>query len=136
MSGKGGVGKSLVAGLLACRLRRSGLPGRRAGRRHHRPQHPQDVLSERRAVRRAARWASCRPRRRTGIEVMSINLLLESEDQAVIWRGPLISGAIRQFWGDVLWGELDYLVVDLPPGTVGRLADGDAVAADERRACW
>jgi len=54
---------------------------------------------------------------RTGIRVMSINLLLESEDQAVIWRGPLISGAIRQFWSDVLWGELDYLVVDLPPGT-------------------
>ena len=54
---------------------------------------------------------------RTGIRVMSINLLLESEDQAVIWRGPLISGAIRQFWTDVLWGELDYLVVDLPPGT-------------------
>jgi Mrp family chromosome partitioning ATPase len=53
----------------------------------------------------------------TGIRVMSINLLLESEDQAVIWRGPLISGAIRQFWADVLWGELDYLVVDLPPGT-------------------
>ena len=53
----------------------------------------------------------------TGIRVMSINLLLESENQAVIWRGPLISGAIRQFWSDVLWGELDYLVVDLPPGT-------------------
>jgi Mrp family chromosome partitioning ATPase len=54
---------------------------------------------------------------RTGIRVMSINLLLDSEDQAVIWRGPLISGVIRQFWSDVLWGELDYLVVDLPPGT-------------------
>jgi Mrp family chromosome partitioning ATPase len=53
----------------------------------------------------------------TGIKVMSINLLLESEDQAVVWRGPLISGAIKQFWGDVFWGDLDYLVVDLPPGT-------------------
>ena len=49
--------------------------------------------------------------------MMSINLLLESEDQAVIWRGPLISGTIKQFWTDVLWGDLDYLVVDLPPGT-------------------
>jgi Mrp family chromosome partitioning ATPase len=48
---------------------------------------------------------------------MSINLLLEREDQAVIWRGPLIGGAIQQFWGDVLWGDLDYLIVDLPPGT-------------------
>jgi Mrp family chromosome partitioning ATPase len=53
----------------------------------------------------------------TGIEVMSINLLLPNEDEAVIWRGPLIGGAIRQFWGDVVWGDLDVLVVDLPPGT-------------------
>jgi Mrp family chromosome partitioning ATPase len=53
----------------------------------------------------------------TGIKVMSINLLLQSEDQAVIWRGPLISNAIKQFWRDVAWGRLDYLVVDLPPGT-------------------
>ena len=49
--------------------------------------------------------------------MMSINLLLEQEDQAVIWRGPLVSGAIKQFWGDIFWGDLDYLVVDLPPGT-------------------
>jgi Mrp family chromosome partitioning ATPase len=49
--------------------------------------------------------------------VMSINLLLPNEDEAVIWRGPLISGAIKQFWQDVIWGELDYLIVDLPPGT-------------------
>jgi Mrp family chromosome partitioning ATPase len=48
---------------------------------------------------------------------MSINLLLENEDEAVIWRGPLISGAIRQFWGDVFWAHLDSLVIDLPPGT-------------------
>jgi Mrp family chromosome partitioning ATPase len=52
-----------------------------------------------------------------GIRVMSINLLLQHEQQAVIWRGPLISNAIKQFWSDVLWGSLDYLVVDLPPGT-------------------
>ena len=50
-------------------------------------------------------------------KVMSINLLLQSEDQAVVWRGPLIGRAIQQFWGDVLWGTLDYLVVDLAPGT-------------------
>jgi Mrp family chromosome partitioning ATPase len=52
-----------------------------------------------------------------GIKVMSINLLLPDEDEAVIWRGPLISGAIKQFWQDVVWGKLDYLIVDLPPGT-------------------
>jgi Mrp family chromosome partitioning ATPase len=54
---------------------------------------------------------------RSGIEVMSINLLLPSEDDAVIWRGPLIARAITQFWEEVLWGRLDYLIVDLPPGT-------------------
>jgi ATP-binding protein involved in chromosome partitioning len=57
------------------------------------------------------------PQTQSGIKVMSINLLLEQEDMAVIWRGPLVSGAIKQFWGDILWGKLDYLVVDLPPGT-------------------
>jgi len=54
---------------------------------------------------------------RSGIAVMSINLLLPSEDDAVIWRGPLIGRAITQFWEEVLWGKLDYLIVDLPPGT-------------------
>jgi Mrp family chromosome partitioning ATPase len=53
----------------------------------------------------------------TGIKVMSINLLLPGEDDAVIWRGPLISNVIKQFWNDIVWGELDYLIVDLPPGT-------------------
>jgi len=52
-----------------------------------------------------------------GISIMSINLLLEHEDDAVIWRGPIISKVIQQFWEDVLWGKLDYLIVDLPPGT-------------------
>jgi len=54
---------------------------------------------------------------KVGIEVMSINLLLPHEDDAVIWRGPLIAKVITQFWEDVLWGKLDYLLVDLPPGT-------------------
>jgi Mrp family chromosome partitioning ATPase len=57
------------------------------------------------------------PQSRQGIKVMSINLLLEEEDMAVIWRGPLVGGAIKQFWGDIVWGTLDYLIVDLPPGT-------------------
>ena len=54
---------------------------------------------------------------RAGIEIMSINLLLPNEDDAVIWRGPLIARTITQFWEEVLWGKLDYLIVDLPPGT-------------------
>jgi Mrp family chromosome partitioning ATPase len=54
---------------------------------------------------------------KSGIEVMSINLLLPSEDDAVIWRGPLIANTIKQFGEEVLWGRLDYLIIDLPPGT-------------------
>ncbi|MEK7862239.1 MAG: P-loop NTPase, partial [Chloroflexota bacterium] len=57
------------------------------------------------------------PLSRGGIPIMSMNLILPSEEEAVIWRGPMISGAIRQFFTDVTWGELDYLIVDLPPGT-------------------
>jgi Mrp family chromosome partitioning ATPase len=57
------------------------------------------------------------PKSKGGIPIMSMNLILPSEEEAVIWRGPMVSGAIRQFFTDVLWGELDYLIVDLPPGT-------------------
>jgi Mrp family chromosome partitioning ATPase len=116
MSGKGGVGKSLVAGLLAVALRREGhrvgiLDADITG-----PSIPHMFFP-------IQQWPKGGPlgmlpvESKTGIKVMSINLLLQSEDQAVIWRGPLISGAIKQFWGDVLWGDLDYLIVDLPPGT-------------------
>ena len=116
MSGKGGVGKSLVAGLLAVALRRSGhqvgvLDADITG-----PSIPKMFFPN--GARTGSSPLAILPAETSsGIRVMSINLLLESEDQPVIWRGPLISGAIRQFWSDVLWGELDYLVLDLPPGT-------------------
>lgn len=115
MSGKGGVGKSLVAGLLAVAFARDGkevgildadITGPSIPKMFGLNIHPSGsetgilpILS------------------RSGIEVMSMNLLLPSEDEAVIWRGPLMSKAITQFWEEVLWGNLDYLVVDLPPGT-------------------
>jgi len=116
MSGKGGVGKSLVASLLGIALIRDGkevgildaditgpsIPkifGLSGARPHSSQSGILPVLSK------------------SGISVMSINLLLEHEDDAVIWRGPIISRVIQQFWEDVLWGKLDYLVVDLPPGT-------------------
>ena len=116
MSGKGGVGKSLVAGMLAVELSRNGhqvgvLDADITG-----PSIPKMFFPN--GARTGSSPVAILPAvTRSGIRVMSINLLLENEDQPVIWRGPLISGAIRQFWGDVLWGELDYLVVDLPPGT-------------------
>jgi Mrp family chromosome partitioning ATPase len=115
MSGKGGVGKSSVAALLAVALRRQGkrvgvLDADITG-----PSIPKMFgLSDRPAVSPIGLLPS---ETKTGIKAMSINLLLQSEDQAVIWRGPLIAGAIRQFWSEVFWQDLDYLIIDLPPGT-------------------
>jgi Mrp family chromosome partitioning ATPase len=115
MSGKGGVGKSSVAALLAASLRRQGnrvgvLDADITG-----PSIPKMFgLSARPTV---SPLGILPAETQTGIKVMSINLLLQSDDQAVIWRGPLISGTIRQFWSEVFWKDLDYLVIDLPPGT-------------------
>jgi hydrogenase maturation protease len=115
MSGKGGVGKSLVASLVAIALKRMGhevgildadITGPSIPRMFGIDGKPEGNEAEILPV--------CS---RTGIEIMSINLLLPSEDEAVIWRGPLISKVITQFGQDVLWGNLDYLIVDLPPGT-------------------
>jgi len=116
MSGKGGVGKSLVSGLLAIALRRKGhqvgvLDADITG-----PSIPKMFFPDEARLGNSP-VAILPAESRTGIKVMSINLLLEREDQAVIWRGPLIGRAIQQFWGEGLWGTLDYLVVDLPPGT-------------------
>jgi Mrp family chromosome partitioning ATPase len=116
MSGKGGVGKSLVSGLLAVALRRRQhtvgvLDADITG-----PSIPKMLLPDD-ARPGHSPLAMLPAETETGIKVMSINLLLERQDQAVIWRGPRIGGVIRQFWSDVLWGELDYLIVDLPPGT-------------------
>jgi Mrp family chromosome partitioning ATPase len=116
MSGKGGVGKSLVTGLLASSLRRMGhkvgiLDADITG-----PSIPKMFFTNG-ARPGSSPMALLPPKTQTGISIMSINLLLENEDQAVIWRGPLISNTIKQFWTEVLWGDLDYLLVDLPPGT-------------------
>jgi Mrp family chromosome partitioning ATPase len=116
MSGKGGVGKSLVSGLLALALRRDGhcvgiLDADITG-----PSIPKMFFPDT-ARLGTSPMGPVPPETKTGIKVMSINLLVEQEDMAVIWRGPLVSGAIKQFWGDVYWGALDYLIIDLPPGT-------------------
>jgi len=117
MSGKGGVGKSLVAGLLAVGLKRRGfrvgvLDGDITG-----PSIPRMFGVREKPAVASDQKSLMPPRSRGGIPIMSMNLLLPEEGEAVIWRGPMVSGAIRQFFSDVQWGELDYLVVDLPPGT-------------------
>jgi len=115
MSGKGGVGKSLVTGLAAVALKRQGysvgildadITGPSIPKMfgiHSRPD-----VSEGGIIPVSSG---------TGIKVMSLNLLLPDENEAVIWRGPIIGKVITQFWEEVIWGQLDYLIVDLPPGT-------------------
>ena len=115
MSGKGGVGKSLVAGLVAVGLRRQGSEVGILDADITGPSIPKMFgINERPA---GSDTGFMPVLSRSGIEVMSINLLLPQEDESVLWRGPLISRAVTQFWQEVLWGKLDYLVVDLPPGT-------------------
>jgi Mrp family chromosome partitioning ATPase len=115
LSGKGGVGKSSVAALLAVALRRRELRVGVLDADITGPSIPRMFGLHRQPV--TSPMGILPVETSTGIKVMSINLLLQSEDQAVIWRGPLIGNMIKQFWTDVAWGLLDYLIVDLPPGT-------------------
>ncbi len=115
MSGKGGVGKSLIAGLTALSLARRGYEVGILDADITGPSIPRMFgISGRPA---GSETGIIPALSKAGIEIMSINLLLPHEDDAVIWRGPLIGKTITQFWEDVLWGRLDYLLVDLPPGT-------------------
>jgi len=115
MSGKGGVGKPLVASLIAVALQRRGYEVGILDADITGPSIPRMFGVN---ARPAGSESGILPvLSRSGVEVMSMNLLLGRESDAVIWRGPLIGKAITQFWEEVLWGRLDYLVVDLPPGT-------------------
>jgi Mrp family chromosome partitioning ATPase len=116
MSGKGGVGKSLVTSLISIALARHGKDVGILDADITGPSIPKMFGVG--AARPSGSENGMLPvLSRMGIEVMSINLLLPHEDDAIIWRGPLIGKAITQFWEEVLWGKLDYLMVDLPPGT-------------------
>jgi ATP-binding protein involved in chromosome partitioning len=115
MSGKGGVGKSLVAGLTAILLNKQGYDVGILDADITGPSIPKMFGTN---VRPQGSDSGILPvKSANGIEIISINLFLSSTDDAVIWRGPLIGKAITQFWEDVLWGSLDFLIVDLPPGT-------------------
>lgn len=115
MSGKGGVGKSTVAAMLAVGLRRAGLRVGVLDSDITGPSIPKLFgVSE---APSSSPLGIMPPTSSSGIKIISINLMLEREEDAVIWRGPMIAGAIQQFWNDVFWGDLDALVVDMPPGT-------------------
>jgi Mrp family chromosome partitioning ATPase len=115
MSGKGGVGKSSMAGLLASSLRRRGFRVGILDADITGPSIP--MLFGLKTKPEASEDGIFPVISATGIKIISINLLLPDSDQPVIWRGPLISKTIKQFWEDIIWDDLDYLVVDLPPGT-------------------
>lgn len=115
VSGKGGVGKSLVTSMLttamqvkgnACGILDADVTG---------PSIPKAFGLKGPAMQNEMGLLPAETK--TGIKVMSINLLLEKEDQPVVWRGPVISGVIQQFWQEVVWGDVDFMFVDMPPGT-------------------
>ena len=116
MSGKGGVGKSLVTSLISIALARHGKDVGILDADITGPSIPK-MFGLGGARPSGSENGMLPVQSSMGIEIMSINLLLPHEDDAVIWRGPLIGKAITQFWEEVLWGYLDYLIVDLPPGT-------------------
>lgn len=115
MSGKGGVGKSAVSALVAVGLARKGYRVGILDADITGPSVPKMFGLNERPVNKGQYLFPVKTS--TDIAVMSLNLLLEREDQPVLWRGPIIAGAVKQFWTDVAWGRLDYLVVDMPPGT-------------------
>lgn len=115
VSGKGGVGKSLVTSLLAVTLRRRGFNTAILDADVTGPSIPQAFGIHKRAEGSDAGIFPCETK--TGIRIMSVNLLLENETDPVVWRGPVIAGTVKQFWTDVVWGDVDYMFVDMPPGT-------------------
>lgn len=115
VSGKGGVGKSLVSCLLASKCAKAGLKVGVLDADITGPSVPKSFGVNSRAMQDDEYLLPNVTK--SGIKIMSINLLLEDVNSPVVWRGPVISGVIEQFWTDVRWGNLDYLFVDMPPGT-------------------
>ena len=115
VSGKGGVGKSLVTGLLASAMKRRGRGVGLMDADITGPSIPRIFGLGQRA--KMDEFGLYPVKSRGGVDIMSINLLIENETDPVIWRGPVIGGMVKQFWTDVIWAEADYLFIDLPPGT-------------------
>ena len=115
VSGKGGVGKSLVTSLLAVAMRRKGFSTAVLDADITGPSIPQIFGLHTMAF--ADDRGILPVETGTGIKTMSVNLLLEDETDPVVWRGPVIAGTVKQFWTDVVWEDVDYMFVDMPPGT-------------------
>ena len=115
MSGKGGVGKSLVTASLAAAVQKSGRQAAVLDADITGPSIPKAFGVHDRAMGDAQ--GSYPAVTSTGLKLMSLNLLVENESDPVVWRGALIAGTVKQFWTDVQWGDVDYMFVDMPPGT-------------------
>ena len=115
VSGKGGVGKSMVTSMLAVLMNRRG---------HHTAVLYADVtgpsIPKAFGIKEKAmpnEFGLLPAKSKTGVDIMSVNLLLENDTDPVIWRGPILAGVVKQFWEDVIWQDVDYMFVDMPPGT-------------------
>ena len=115
VSGKGGVGKSLVTSLLATLVKRNGRSAAILDADITGPSIPKMFGVKDKAM--GTEEGILPAESRTGVKMMSVNLLLENDTDPVIWRGALIAGTVKQFWTDVCWGDVDYMFVDMPPGT-------------------
>ena len=115
VSGKGGVGKSLVTSLLAVTMQRRGFKSAVLDADITGPSIPKSFGIKEKAMGTENGILPCKTK--TGIEIMSVNLLLENDTDPVVWRGPVIAGAVKQFWTDVIWNDVDFMFVDMPPGT-------------------
>ena len=115
VSGKGGVGKSLVTSLLAVNMNRAGKHSAILDADITGPSSPKLFGIHEKALGNEDGILPCKSK--TGIDVMSINLLLENDTDPVVWRGPVIAGTVKQFYTDVIWHDVDFMFVDMPPGT-------------------
>ena len=115
VSGKGGVGKSLVTSMLGVLAQREGYKTAIFDADITGPSIPKAFGLHERAS--GSELGLLPVKTKTGIEVMSLNLLTENETDPVVWRGPMIAGTVKQFWTDVVWGDVDFMFIDMPPGT-------------------
>ena len=115
VSGKGGVGKSIVTAMLAVLLKRRGYNTAVLDADITGPSIPKVFGIKERA--QASEFGLLPAKSKFGTDIMSVNMLLENEEDPVVWRGPIIAGTVKQFWTDVIWSDVDFMFVDMPPGT-------------------
>ncbi len=115
VSGKGGVGKSLVSSMLAVGTQRAGKHAGILDADITGPSIPKAFGIKERVA--ATEMGMIPVKSKMGVDIMSVNLMLDNDTDPVVWRGPVIAGVVKQFWTDVIWNDVDYLFVDMPPGT-------------------